>query len=436
MLLGMLQQTTEKNPDKTALICGESRTTYQALYEQVGCLYQGLKGLGVAEGDTVVVALPNCPEFVISFYATAGLGARLLPLNPFLTDGEMARYLRENPQTRALVTDAAWLPRWRQAVSQVECQGAPAADAIRFVVTDSFGAAWETQPGTVAFHELLRKAGRGLPALEYTGDFLIQYSSGSTGTPKQVHRTQANLFHQAHNCTQTIGVAAADAILAVVPLYHAYGIGECLLAATSTGAGLVIPEQAAEQNHPVQSPFVFRREYILGLIDRHQITILPLVPYMVSVLASTPPESQASLASLRWCFSAGTFLTQEVFEQFRKRWGISVRQLYGCTEAGAVAVNLEAETSIAYNAIGQPMANVQMKIVDGTGQPVAVGAVGQLAIRSQTIATGCVNGDGYFLAGDLARLDDQGRIYVTGRQRPATQHKSGPLVHDPALQGA
>ena len=479
MLLGLLQQTTQRNPAQPALICGGSSIPYQTLYEQVGGVYHGLKRLGVGQGDTIVVALPNSAEFVLSFYAAAALGALLLPLNPFLSDREMTRYISEHPGTTAIITDGAWLQRWQQTVDQVHGPGTPAARAIALVAINAGGPAAAgpeaaDPSAAVDFQTFLQQPAPALPRREYSGDFLLQYSSGSTGAPKLLRRTQANLFHQAQNCTQTIGVAPTDAILALVPLYHAYGIGECLLAATATGAALVIAEPAMEENQPVQTPFVFRRDYILELIDRHRVTILPLVPYMVSVLAATPPDHPASLASVRWCFSAGTFLTEEVFAQFRRRWGIAVRQLYGCTEAGAVAVNLEAENGMAYNAIGQPMANVDIRIVDDEGRSLPAGQVGQLAIQSRTIAAGhaqmhlagvemagvemaAANGHGtlghgtgrhragehgaggYFLTGDLARRDAQGRIYIVGRQRSqrmTAQHKSGPLERDPALQEA
>lgn len=467
MLLGLLQQTTQRNPQQPALICGDSSISYQTLYEQVGGVTHGLKRLGVGQGDTIVVALPNSAEFVLSFYAAAALGALLLPLNPFLSDREMTRYISEHPGTAAIITHGAWIQRWQQAVDQVHGPG----HRVDFVAVNPERTEGAGHARVVDFQSFLQESTHALSPGESTADFLIQYSSGSTGTPKQLRRSQANLFHQARNCTQTIGVTPTDAILALVPLYHAYGIGECLLAATATGAALVIAEAAMEENQPVQTPFVFRRDYILELIDRHRVTILPLVPYMVSVLAATPPDHPARLASVRWCFSAGTFLTEEVFAQFRRRWGLAVRQLYGCTEAGAVAVNLEAESGMAYNAIGRPMANVDICIVDDEGRALPAGQVGQLAIQSRTIAAGhaqlnlaelepagvalvAANGhgknghrtnghaadnlaaDGYFLTGDLARQDPQGRIYIVGRQRMTAQHKSGPLEQDPALQEA
>ena len=115
-------------------------------------------------------------------------------------------------------------------------------------------------------------------------DFLYQYSSGSTGRPKRVGRTQNNLYHEVNNFRQTAKISSTDNILCIVPLYHAHGLGNCLLASTCNGATLVILEQLWQKGTPVEVPFVFRRLRVLELIEKEQITILPAVPYISTVI--------------------------------------------------------------------------------------------------------------------------------------------------------
>ncbi|MGB1249056.1 MAG: class I adenylate-forming enzyme family protein [Candidatus Promineifilaceae bacterium] len=425
MLIEQLERTIQRVPEKTALVCGDSQTTYQMLYKQIGQFSHGLKELGVASGETIIVALPNSVEFVISFYAVAALHARLLPVNPFLTEMEMVRYLDTHPHIATIITDSAWLGAWQRVLSRK-------GRSVTLVVVNRPALTVGAEAGAVDFHGLMDGVVEAASADAYPHNFLIQYSSGSTGLPKQIERTQENLCHQANNCTETIGVTSADSILAAVPLYHAYGIGECLLAAMTTGATLVIMEQAVENGIPVQKPFIFRHKQLADLIDQHQITILPLVPYMVSLLAGLSADSTASLSSVRLCFSAGTFLSQDVFVQFKNRWGVSVRQLYGCTEAGAIAVNLEDEANLVFNTVGRPMKNTDIQILGESGHTAPVRTVGELALKSRTVAAG--NVDNYFLTGDLAQRDEQGRIFIIGRKGyNATLQKQGPLKQDPAL---
>ncbi len=256
-------------------------------------------------------------------------------------------------------------------------------------------------------------------------NFLYQYSSGSTGRPKRVGRTQHNLYHEVNNFTQTVKITTADNILCLVPMYHAHGLGNCLLASINNGATLVILEQFRQQGTPVEVPFVFRRLRVLELIEQEQITILPAVPYIFNTLAQTPADTTADLTSLRLCFSAGNFLSQDIFEGFRTRFGISIKQLYGCTEAGSVAIDLD-EVAKPYGSVGRPIQNVEIKIIGDRKTQLPVGEIGEIVIKSETLTSGYHNMpelnqqafvDGAFLTGDLGKIDESGRLYITGRKK-------------------
>jgi long-chain acyl-CoA synthetase len=417
-------------PSKTAIVYDRARLNYQQLYNRIVGFSQGLRSLGLQNSDCAMVVLPNCPEFVISFYAIAKLQAIALPLNPMFKASEI-QYYAEDSQAKVIITDKARAEVCRQAISQLD-------RPIELILTDN------VQPESSYFYHLIQTPNSDLEELStYEGDVLYQYSSGSTGRPKKLCRTQKNIFHQAVNCTKTLKVTDSDNILAIVPLYHAYGFGECMLAAMSTGATLVILEPTLQDGQPVETPLLFRRTHILNLIEWEQISILPMVPYIASILAATPEENNVS--SLRLCLSAGNFLSHDVFDKFRQKFGVPLRQLYGCTEAGAACVNLEDESDLPHDSIGKPMQNIEISIVDENGAECPSDIVGELAIKSQTLTQGYHNLPelnrevfigGCFLTGDLGKKDERGRIYLVGRKKifiDTGGHKVDPIEVEDVL---
>ena len=150
-------------------------------------------------------------------------------------------------------------------------------------------------------------------------------------------------------------------------------------------------EQTLKNGVAVEVPFVFKRPRVLELIEAERITILPAVPYIFDTLAETPRDTQANLSSLRLCFSAGNFLSQEVFEKFLQRFKIPVRQLYGCTEAGSVSINLDPHLEDSYDSIGVPLENVEITIVDEEGNQLPNGKMGEVVIKSKALTKGYHN---------------------------------------------
>ena len=228
------------------------------------------------------------------------------------------------------------------------------------------------------------------------------------------------------NFASTTNVVPEDNILCVVPLYHAHGLGNCLLASIGNGATLVILEQPRKNNVTVEVPFVFRCSRVLELIEQEKITIFPAVPYIFNALAETPIHTTAKLDTLRLCFSAGNFLGKDIFNKFIQRYGVPVRQLYGCTEAGSVAINLNTNVEQTYNSVGKPLKNVAVRIVDEQKNDLSIDKIGEVVIASDTLTCGYYNmpelnqqafQNGSFLTGDLGMLDENGYLYITGRKK-------------------
>ncbi|MBE9166067.1 acyl--CoA ligase [Pleurocapsales cyanobacterium LEGE 06147] len=422
MLEDLLVKAVKKYPEHTAIVYDNLRISYDELYRKITGLSKGLSALGIGQGgaaapakrDRVALILPNCPEFVFSFFAIAKLKAIAVPLNHLFKAEEISYYVSDS-NVKAIVTDGKRAKMCREIILE---RGQP----IELIVVD------EEQSSATYFYDLITpiESPSNESSTTFTGEVIYQYSSGSTGRPKRVGRTQENLYHEVTNFTETARVTSSDRILCLVPLYHAHGLGNCLLAALCNGATLVILEQVWQRGMPVEIPFVFRRTRVLELIEQEQITILPAVPYIFNTLAETPPETPADLSTLRLCFSAGNFLSKDIFDKFRDRFGVSVRQLYGCTEAGSVSINLDEQPEKTWNCVGVPMKNVEIKIIDDGDKELPNGTSGEVAIASQALTNGYHDlpelnqqafRDGMFFTGDLGKIDEEGRLYITGRKK-------------------
>ncbi|MBD2194864.1 MULTISPECIES: class I adenylate-forming enzyme family protein [Calothrix] len=420
MLNKKLEEVVKKYPYKTAIAYGNIRITYQELYANIQDLSNDLSIAGIAQGDCVALVLPNIPEFAIAFYTVAKINAIALPINPLLKEEELSYYMIDS-NARAIITNSDGVDISRRIISKLDKK-------IELIVIDDI--------------KLTNQVNNSLipqSATHFNGDVLYQYSSGSTGRPKRVCRSQNNLYHEVSNFTQTTNISSADNILCLVPLYHAHGLGNCLLAALNNGATLVILEQVTNQGKAVEVPFVFRRARVLELIEKEQVTILPAVPYIFNTLAETPDNTQVNLSSLKLCFSAGNFLSKEIFDKFLQRFNIPVRQLYGCTEAGSIAINLDSDLTSTYNSVGCPLKNIEIKIIDDAGKELPFGSIGEIVIKSPALTKGyChkpelnqqVFQNGTFLTGDLGKKDAFGRVYITGRKQifiDTGGHKVDPL---------
>jgi long-chain acyl-CoA synthetase len=229
-----------------------------------------------------------------------------------------------------------------------------------------------------------------------------QFSSGSTGRPKRLCRTHGQCTAEANSYTW---VEPEDRVFCAVPLFHTYGLGCCMLAALRNAATLVVMDEP--------NPFLLHRARALALLEHEAITVYPGVPFQFRLLAEAPEA--ADLSALRLAFSAGTALEPAIFDAFRERFGVPIRQLYGCTEAGTLTVNLDPDPVATAGSVGRPAGEVHVDVADG-----------EVVVSSPALTDGYADmpelnreafRHGWFRTGDLGRLDPSGRLYLTGRRK-------------------
>jgi long-chain acyl-CoA synthetase len=192
-----------------------------------------------------------------------------------------------------------------------------------------------------------------------------------------------------------------------VPLTHSYGLEHGLLAPVWAGSCTVL---ARGLDMPV----------VLTELRSGGITIFPGVPSSFEILAGVA-DSSLKMPGLHTAYSAGAPLPPAIFDAFRERFGVSVGQLYGATEIGSVTFN-RPTADFDPASVGLPMRDVSVRIlnIDDYSQTIPIGEEGMVAIRSSSMFSDYLNGateliDGYFVTGDLGRLDERNRLYITGR---------------------
>jgi long-chain acyl-CoA synthetase len=417
VLATLLQENVDRFGGRTALVHGERRLTHAQLADEVDRAAGGLAALGVEPGDTVLLVLPNVPEFVIAFFALARLGAGAVLLDVASKEHELTKAFQDC-RPRAVITD-------RRVAGTCHAVATALGQTAVVVTID------EVPSSAVPFHTLGDSAA-ALPALpDADMPAVFQYSSGSTGRPKRVGRSHAQCLAEARLVPESLGLDEQDAILCTVPLFHAYGLGDCMFTAIGSGAKLVL--------QPDGQPFVVRRQRTLELIGDEQVTMLPIVPFMVDSLASA--KSTRELTGLRYCFSAGNALPAAAAEAFLARFGVPARQLYGCTEAPSITANLDDAPDAA--SVGRPLQGVELSIRDEDDREVDPGAVGTVAVRSPVAPSGYVDGsdvqtfrDGWVFPGDAGRVDAEGRLTLVGRTKvfiDVVGHKVDPVEVEEVL---
>lgn len=402
MMMRYLYEHAEVRPDHLAVVYRDERIGFGELVERIEKLAAGLADRGIGPGDAVALLLPNDPSFVVSWHAVAGLGAIVVPVNPSFKQDELEFTFRRS-DVKAVISDERTAGVCERIVAGFD-------RPVEVIPTSA-------AHGPSLTLDMLIEGSTPARLEERSPDevYLYQFSSGSTGRPKRVPRTHAQCVAEGELYNDTFGRDPEDKVFCAVPMFHTYGMGACLFWSATSGATMVILEDP--------NPFLLRRHRALELIEQERATVFPGVPFNFRLMAEAP--AGADLTSLRLVFSAGTALPRPSFEAFGERFGLLVRQLYGSTEAGLMTVNLDPDPVATFESVGTPAGDVEIRIADENGDTLPPGE-GEVLVNSPAMTDGYSDmeglnreafRDGYFHTGDLGRLDDEGRLYLTGRKK-------------------
>jgi long-chain acyl-CoA synthetase len=402
-MLRYLYKHAEVRPDHLAVIYREERIGFADLVERIERLAAGLADRAIGPGDAVALLLPNDPSFVVSWHAVTALGGIVVPVNPSFKQDELEFTFRKC-DVSAVISDERMAGVCERIVAGFD-------RPVEVIPTTAAHGQSLTLDMLIEGHDPARLEPRSPNEV-----YLYQFSSGSTGRPKRVPRTHAQCVAEGELYNDTFGRDPEDKVFCAIPMFHTYGMGACLFWSAASGATMVILEDP--------NPFLLRRHRALELIEQERATVFPGVPFNFRLMAEAP--AGADLSSVRLCFSAGTALPRPTFEAFGERFGLLVRQLYGSTEAGLMTVNLDPDPVATFESVGTPAGEVDIRILDEDGGVLPQGDEGEVAVSSPAMTDGYSDmeelnreafRDAYFHTGDLGRLDEDGRLYLTGRKK-------------------
>lgn len=399
-LCEVFSRTVALNPDAEALVFGDKRYTWQQLHDLVDKLAIGLGKKGIGKSDVVGLWLQASPCFIISYLAVLARGACVLPLNTSMKAGDL-KPLQLNIKT--LITSQNMLAGL-QAIIDVA-----AVDVGQLLIApnEALLNEWELLFDDLAKGDNGITVNADMPAI-------MMYSGGSTGVPKSLIRTHKQCVAEISQSQRTMGFNCSDVIYSALPLYHAHGMANALWAAIGCGAKLVLL--------PSTLPISLQLATIIHSLAVERVTVLPGVPFLFELLASWP--KQQSFSDMRLCFCAGAALKPDTYTTLQRQLGLQVRQLYGCTEAGAVTINMEPITPRNVNSVGNTIADVQLQICSEDGEPLPIGEVGEIRFQSAALFSGYLDNNhntacfhnGWFCSGDMGRMSANRSLEIVGRK--------------------
>ena len=385
----VVRRGADSHGDRIAAIADETRVTYRQLAERTGAAATSLRSAGVGSGIQVALMLPNAVTFLVWYYAVLEAGGIVVPLSPSLTASEASDLLSVSGAWFVVAPDADSLPSGLDV------------PLVKVAAPKEEGCLW--------------RVSRTLPRIDtlpWTGSgYMTRYSSsGSTGRPKHVFKTEANVAFDLQNFHDSLGLAAGDVFLGALPFYALHG-AKSVTAAIYLGACVTILPR-------------FLPSAVLERARRDCATVLFASPAMIDSLSTCllRDDDENAFRSLRFCGSGGAHLRQDVRDAFYKRYGVAVHNQYGSTESHSVAVDLD--DAFVENRAGRPLRGVEVCIFDENDAPLPAGSVGRIAARSPAASTGYIGDpetsakvfrDGWVLPGDRGYLDQDGRLYVLGR---------------------
>jgi long-chain acyl-CoA synthetase len=402
MSLGrMLEESCREFPEHVALIQEKRRLTYTELNRAVNSLGNKLREADLQKGDNIAILLPNCPEFVISYFAVQKIGAVAVTLNTLSTPYEL-RHLLGNSNAKGLITTTNLTGKFEEIKEDLPL--------CKYLLLHN-----EQQPDRSLFLNAVESGPFTLemPELQKSDPAVIIYTSGLTGKPVGAVLTQRNLLTQSDLLMVICGTNDKDRGLSLIPLSHSFGAVVNMLCAIRVGAGVVLMDH-------------FSIDGIFSTIDSEKITYIAGVPRIFIGMVMQAKEKNVNLGSLTLCISGGAAMPPEFFPQFEEKFGVKILEGYGLTEASPVCSFTRPSMVHKPGSIGTVVTGVEADVVDENGRKLPVGAVGELIVRGDNIMKGYYNDDettakvirkGWLYTGDLARIDEDGYIFLTGRKK-------------------
>lgn len=395
MMVGTIYKNNY-NSDSVALKFKGNSVTYGQLDKLVLGYASYFKELGIKKGDRVILSCLNSPEFVYSYLAAVRNGSIIVPINLLLTMEEVS-YLVKDSEANFIIIHPTLLQKAKLTKESIQN-----ALGIKVIVLDEELQKNVLKISTDNFEDFNDE--------NAISTFL--YTSGTTGKQKAAMLTHKNLMINSEQCYIALTARSDDKYMCVLPMFHVFAFTACILMPLWSGATITILE-------------TFTPKDVIESLLRDEITVFMGVPAMYIVLLEAG-KNNITFPKLRLAVSGGAALPVQIYRQAKEIMKLPIVEGYGLTEASpAVSFNppfgVQKEGSI-----GLPIPYVECKIVDENDIEIPVGEVGELAVKGENVMLGYFKQEeetkktllnGWLHTGDLARIDEDGYIFIVDRKK-------------------
>jgi long-chain acyl-CoA synthetase len=372
------------DPDRAAVSDGRQALTNVQLLRRVQAATRHLQDLGIGPGDVVALKLTNRVEFVLLLFAAWRLGATITPVNPSMTDIEVARQLKDS-RARLLVSEDG---------------EAAVADGTAVLAVGELRDDAAAEPDEA-------------PLPDPSALALLIYTSGTTGVPKGVMLDHANIDAMADMGRRALEVGPADRCLLILPLFHVNGIVVSTLVPLLAGASVTIADR-------------FNPQTFFDVVERERPTFFSAVPTIYSMLAALPDQVRPDTSSLRFGVCGAAPASAELLTRFEARYGFPLVEGYGLSEGTCGSTINPVAGPRRAGTVGLPFPGQEIRIVDADRSEVPPGGDGEVVVRGPNVMRGYLGRpeetarvivDGWLHTGDVGRLDADGYLTLVGRSK-------------------
>ncbi|MBK7876699.1 MAG: long-chain-fatty-acid--CoA ligase [Planctomycetes bacterium] len=420
-LWSTLERAARLHPRNVAVVEDGRSTDYARLRARCAAFARVLRAHGVRPGERVSILAWNGQAFLEAYYAAAGAGAVLNPLNVRLVARELREILADCG-ARLLIADSGFAELLREVVA--------APTAVEHVLwIGAEGSTGAPERGASLERSIAAELERGAGAWTpdtVAGDALahLYYTSGTTGRAKGVMLTHRNVSVHALATLFELGLGERDTWAHVAPMFHLADAWATFAITWAGGRHVVLPR--------------FEPVAALELMERERVTITNLIPTMLNLMVRHPSARGRDYRSLRLVLSGGAPIAPQVVREILDVFGCDYVQTYGMTETSPYLTlsllkdhlrALPAEEQLAYKCkTGRPFAAVELQVVDAEGReiPGDERTVGEIRVRGETVTPGYWNRpeetaaafrDGWLMTGDLAVIDGEGYVTIVDRKK-------------------
>ncbi|MGI9434159.1 MAG: long-chain-fatty-acid--CoA ligase, partial [Geminicoccaceae bacterium] len=426
-LYTLLDQAVETYGNRPCLDFLGRKSTYKEIGHMVDRAAKGLQELGVRRGTRVGLFLPNCPYYVIAFFAVLKAGGTIVNFNPLYAEREIARQIDDSHTTimvtlnirgmypkaaarladtcleKIIVGSMGGLLPWRERTLFALLKRKEIADVIH-------------DEHHITFKKLSANDGKFEPAAIDPGNDIavLQYTGGTTGLPKGAELTHAALYAN----TQQVRIWATEAkaghekVVGVLPLFHVFGMTAVMNSSLASGFEIILQPR-------------FRLDQLLKLIDQQKPTVMLGVPTMYSAINGSKLLADYDLSSLKYCISGGAPLPSKVQQDFERVTGCTLVEGYGLTEAGPVCT-INPFHSPRQGSVGLPLAGTLIEItaLDDPDRRLPIGQRGEICVTGPQVMKAYAQRDaetaetmhgGRLHTGDVGFIDTDGYVYLIDR---------------------